>query len=96
MAIDNFDTGIRSVTYVTDDTGKPIEIDAVGWTIADYHVNQQATPTEDSIEPLSEVSVEKKPRKPRRKGVASENPKQVGQELVEKAHQKDLKKRGLK
>ena len=96
MSIDNYDLGIRSVTTLRGADGELKTVDTNEWVRDNYRINLQDAPSDGAIEPLTEVSVEKKPRKPRRKSVASEKPKQVGQELVEEAHQKDLKKRGLK
>lgn len=81
MALDNFDSGIRSVTYTTGPDGKPKEVDPVNWTRDDYFHNLQASEAGVSMQPL--------------KSVASEKPQMVGEDLLEKANKKDLKRRGL-
>ena len=106
MAINNFELGIRSVTYTRNPDGELVEQDSVDWAINDYHVNNQAVEAEPAIEPFAGSAAgrshapgeqpKRKTRKRKPKPVAQETPKQVGEELVEKAHQRDLKKRGLK
>ncbi len=96
MALDNFELGIRSVTYVTGADGKPVEMDSVDWTIQDYHHNLQNEESEPLVEPLGELGKPKRKRKPKVKGLAHETPAAVGDELITKATEKDLRKRGLK
>ena len=96
MALNNYNLGIRSVTYTTGADGKPKEVDPVDWTRDDYFVNNQAVEVEPSMEPFAGSATKRKTRKRKPKPVAEETPKHVGEELLEKAHQRDLKKRGLK
>ena len=93
MALDNFQLGIRSVTYTRNSDGELVEQDSVDWAINDYHVNNQAVEAEPSMEPFAGSAPKRKTRK--RKTVSEETPKMVGQDLVEKAHKKDLRRRGL-
>ena len=97
MALDNFELGIRSVTYITGPDGKPVEMDSVDWTIQDYHHNLQNEVEEFEEEPANAPSMVRAKRKckPKATPVADASPKMVGEELVEKAHKKDLRKRGL-
>ena len=100
MAINNFDLGIRSVTFTRNSDGELVEQDCVEWSINDYHVNQQAEESEPAMEPFAGSAPKRKTRK--RKTVADDKPsgtksrpKMVGQDLVEKAHKSDLRRRGL-
>lgn len=94
MAIDNFESGIRSVTYTRTTEGELIEQDPVEWSKQDYFVNLQNTDPAVSMEPFAGTAGKRKTRK--RKGVAQETPAAVGDELITKATEKDLRKRGLK
>ena len=85
-------TGISSVTTMRGEDGELKTVETNEWVRDNYRVNLQDVENDPVIQPLTEVSI----KKPRRKGVSKQAPKQVGQELVEEAHQKDLKKRGLK
>ncbi len=98
MALDNFELGIRSVTYVTGADGKPQEIDATEWSIQDYHHNLQNEVEEFEEEPANAPSMvrAKRKRKPKANPLAKETPASVGDELITKATEKDLRKRGLK
>ncbi len=92
MALDNFELGIRSVTYTRNSEGELVEQDAVDWAINDYHVNNQA----EELEPTMETFAGSAPKKRKRKGVAHETPAAIGDEMITKATEKDLRKRGLK
>ncbi len=94
MAIDNFDSGIRSVTYTRTTEGELIEQDPVTWSKNDYFVNLQHPEEEEPQEVEAKAPTMKRARK-KPPAVAKETPKQVGEELVDKAHKKDLRKRGL-
>ena len=97
MAINNHDIGIRSVTHITNPTGEVVAIDPVEWSKNDYFVNLQNC--EEVEEPEVEATAPTMKRARRKKkppAVSTETPKAVGEELIDKAHQKDLKRRGLK
>ena len=111
MALDNFDLGIRSVTYTRNSEGELVEQDSVDWAINDYHHNLQNEESEPLVQPLTEVSLGKPmspqaatkrkrsgaaKRSTKPKPVAQETPAAVGDELITKATEKDLRKRGLK
>ncbi len=96
MALDNYGTGIRSVTYTTDTDGKPKEVDPVHWTREDYFHNLQADEAGVSMEPFAGEAGKRRTRKRKPKPVAQETPAAVGDELITKATEKDLRKRGLK
>ena len=85
-------TGISSVTTMRGEDGELKTVETNEWVRENYRVNLQDVENDPVIQPLTEVSI----KKPRRKGAAKASPKMVGEELVEKAHDKDLKKRGLK
>lgn len=90
-------TGIRSVTYTVDKDGKTVEIDPVDWTIKDYFVNLQDEQQTPLVEPLADMPTRRKDKKPPKpKPISKEKLKPVGDKLVEKAQDKDLKRRGLK
>ena len=93
MALDNFNLGIKSVTYVPGKDGKPVEVDPVDWTRDDYFTNLQGEPSTPSLEPPTAAPAKRKRKSP---SVSKEKPKMVGEDVLEKAHQKDLKRRGLK
>ena len=94
MALDNYELGIRSVTYTRNSEGELIEQDSVDWAINDYHHNLQNEESEPLVQPLTEVSLGKpKPKRKRKpKPVAQETPAAVGDELITKATEKDLRK----
>ena len=96
MSIDHYDLGIRSVPTMRGADGELKTVDTTDWVRENYRVNLQDGDHEPVIEPLTEVSIKKPRRKSKPKPVAQETPKHVGEELVDAAHQKDLKKRGLK
>ena len=95
MAIDNFDSGIRSVTYTRTTDGELIEQDPVTWSKNDYFVNLQHPEVEELVEEEANAPTMKRARRKKPSSVAKETPKMVGEELVDKAHKKDLRKRGL-
>ena len=94
MAIDNFELGIRSVTHTTSPSGEVVEMDPVEWSKNDYFVNLQNTEEDEPQEEAKAPSMKRSRKKP--PGVAKAKPKQVGEELLEAAYDRDLKKRGLK
>ena len=95
MAINNFDLGIRSVTYTRTTEGELIEQDPVEWSKNDYFVNLQHPEEEELVEEESNAPTMKRARRKKPSSVSKEKPKMVGEELVDKAHKKDLRRRGL-
>ena len=87
-------TGISSVTTMRGEDGELKTVETNDWVRQNYRVNMQ----DEDVEAQEEVEAKAPTMKRARKkppGVAKAKPKQVGEELVEKAHKKDLKRRGL-
>ena len=95
MAIDNFDSGIRSVTYTRTTEGELIEQDPVTWSKNDYFVNLQHPEVDEPQEVEAKAPTMRRAKRKKPPAVSKETPKMVGEELVDKAHKKDLRKRGL-
>ena len=95
MAIDNFDSGIRSVTHTTSPSGQVVEMDPVEWSKNDYFVNLQHVEEVEEPEVEAKAPTMKRARRKKPPAVSKEKPQQVGEELVDKAHKKDLRRRGL-
>ena len=96
MPIDNWDSGIRSVTHITNPSGEVVAIDPVEWSKNDYFVNLQHVEEEQPQEEATAPKLKRARRKKKPPAVSTETPKAVGDELITKATDKDLRKRGLK
>ncbi len=85
-------TGISSVTTMRGEDGELKTVETNDWVRQNYRVNLQDA-EELPVEEAKAPSMKRARKKP--SSVSKETPKQVGEELVEKAHKKDLKRRGL-
>ena len=86
-------TGISSVTTMRGEDGELKTVETNEWVRENYRVNMQDDDVETQEEGAKAPSMKRARKKP--PGVAKAKPKMVGEELVEKAHKNDLKRRGL-
>ena len=87
-------TGISSVTTLRGEDGELKTVETNDWVRQNYRVNMQDEDVEAQEEVAKAPSMKRARKKP--PGVAKAKPKQIGEELLEKEYDKDLKKRGLK